>query len=96
MGIEFDELSHRVIGAALSVHKTLGPGFLESIYEEGFCFELASMQIPFERQKAVAILYNGHVIGEHRLDVFVGDVLSWSSKPLENWRTSIWPRCSLT
>jgi len=75
VAIEFDDLSHQVIGAAITVHKALGPGFLESIYEEGFCLELASLQIPFERQKAVTILYKGHVIGEHRLDVFVAGSL---------------------
>ena len=75
MAIEFDELSHQVIGAAIAVHKALGPGFLESIYEEAFCMELAARQIPFERQKAVSILYNGRVIGEHRLDVFVAGCL---------------------
>ncbi len=75
MAIEFDDLSHQVIGAAIAVHKALGPGFLESIYEEGFCMELAARQIPFERQKAVSILYNGRVIGEHRLDVFVAGCL---------------------
>ena len=75
MALEFDDLSHQVIGAAITVHRTLGPGFLESIYEEGFCLELTSLQIPFERQKAVSVLYNGRVIGEHRLDVFVAGCL---------------------
>ena len=75
MALEFDDLSHQVIGAAITVHKTLGPGFLESIYEEAFCLELVARQILFERQKAVSILYNGHVIGEHRLDVFVAGCL---------------------
>ncbi len=75
MALEFDDLSHQVIGAAIAVHTALGPGFLESIYEEAFCRELAARHIPFERQKAVSILYNGHVIGEHRLDVFVAGCL---------------------
>jgi GxxExxY protein len=75
LAIEFDDLSHQVIGAAITVHKALGPGFLESVYEEGFCLELAALGIPFERQKVVSILYNGQVIGEHRLDILVAGCL---------------------
>ena len=63
------ELSARVIQAAITVHKALGPGFLESIYEEALSLELGEMRIPFERQKSVSVLYRGKVIGEHRLDL---------------------------
>lgn len=60
-----------VIQAAIVVHKALGPGFLESFYEEALCIELASRQIPFERQKPIRLLYQGKPIGEHRLDLLV-------------------------
>lgn len=52
-------------------HLELGPGFLESIYEEALCMELDWLQIPYERQKSIAISYRGKTVGEHRLDLFV-------------------------
>jgi GxxExxY protein len=45
------DLTERVLGAAIEVHKSLGPGFLESIYEAAFAVELSYLGIPFERQK---------------------------------------------
>ena len=65
------ELSASVISAAIQVHKTLGPGFLESLYEEALCIELTSRHIPFERQKSIRLTYQGKPIGEHRLDLLV-------------------------
>jgi len=65
------ELSGRVIEAAIRVHKTLGPGFLESVYEAALCVELSAQAIAFERQKIVKLFYRDVVVGEHRLDVVV-------------------------
>ncbi|MFT3783946.1 MAG: GxxExxY protein [Nibricoccus sp.] len=65
------ELSSRVIEAAIKVHKALGPGFLESVYETAFCVELQAQGIAFERQKTVKLFYRDVVVGEHRLDVVV-------------------------
>ena len=65
------ELTERVIGAAIRVHTELGPGFLESIYEEAMAIEFTASGIPFERQKVVPILYGEHHVGEHRLDFLV-------------------------
>lgn len=59
MGFVFDELSRRVIGAAVAVHTALGPGFLESVYEQALRIELASRGIRFESQKQVTVLYSG-------------------------------------
>lgn len=72
---DIDALSHKAIGAAIEVHKALGPGFLEAVYEEAFCLELAARGIPFERQKPVTISYRDQVVGEHRLDVLVAGCL---------------------
>jgi GxxExxY protein len=66
-----EELSERLIGAAIEVHRALGPGFLESFYEEALCIELSERGIPFERQKAINITYHNHPIGEHRLDLLI-------------------------
>ena len=64
-------LTERIIGAALRVHRELGPGFLESIYEEALAVELRLLGLAFERQKPVPIFYRGHAIGEHRLDLLI-------------------------
>jgi GxxExxY protein len=65
------DLSRAVIGAAIEVHKKLGPGFLESIYERALGLELSSRGIPFERQPEFTVLYNGMPVGKHRLDLLV-------------------------
>ena len=65
------ELTGAIIGAAIRVHKELGAGFLESVYEEALAIEFTSDAIPFERQKVVPILYREHHVGEHRLDFLV-------------------------
>jgi GxxExxY protein len=65
------ELTDQIIGTAIRVHKELGPGFLESMYEEALGIELSAAGIPFERQKLLPIFYREHLIGEHRLDFLV-------------------------
>jgi len=72
---ELDRLAHAVIGAAIEVHRLLGPGFLESVYEEALCVELQLRGIPFTRQPIVSVDYKNHIVGEGRLDLLVGDVL---------------------
>jgi GxxExxY protein len=66
------ELTDRIIGAAIAVHRTLGPGFLESIYEEALSIEFDEAGISYERQKTVPLMYRNRPIGEHRLDLLVG------------------------
>lgn len=66
-----DTLTDKVIGAAIEVHKTLGPGLLESIYEEALCYEFGIRSISFQRQVAVDIVYKGSVIHGQRLDLLV-------------------------
>ena len=69
------ELSSRVIEAAIAVHKSLGPGFLESVYENALCIELRQMGIAYEQQKALDVFYQGEVVGQHRLDLLVEGTL---------------------
>jgi GxxExxY protein len=78
-----DELAHIVIGAAIEVHRHLGPGFLESIYEEALCVELTDKRIPFERQKEINLLYKDREIGRHRIDLLVGKLLIVELKTVE-------------
>jgi GxxExxY protein len=68
------DLSSRVIAAAIEVHKSLGPGFLESVYENALCLELKNAGIAFEQQKSVDIFYQGEVVGQHRLDLLIEGV----------------------
>lgn len=71
MSLVHEELSERIIGCCITVHKALGPGFLESIYEAALALELRKAGLAFERQKAVSVLYNGRSVGEHRLDLVI-------------------------
>jgi GxxExxY protein len=64
-------ITDRVIAAAIRVHKELGPGFLEIMYEEALTIELANADMSFERQKLLPIFYRDHLIGEHRLDLLI-------------------------
>ena len=68
-------ITQRIIGAAIAVHRDLGPGFLESIYEEALAVEFALQGIGFVRQKPVNLFYKDHQIGEHRLDFLVEDLV---------------------
>ncbi|MBN1966572.1 MAG: GxxExxY protein [Anaerolineae bacterium] len=77
------ELAHAVIGAAIEVHKALGPGFLESVYEEALCVELRLRHIPFSQQPIVNVDYKGHPVGEGRLDILVDDALVVELKAVE-------------
>ena len=68
---ELDAIARVVIGAALEVHHVLGPGFLESVYEDALAIELELCGISFERQKIVSVSYKGRQIGEGRSDFLV-------------------------
>jgi len=70
-----DVLTEAIIGAAIEVHRRLGPGFLESIYESALSIELTKRGIKFERQKLLRLTYDGQPIGEHRLDLLVESVM---------------------
>ena len=65
------ETTQQIIAAAIRVHRALGPGFLESIYEEALAVEFALSGIQFIRQYPVPLFYRDHQIGEHRLDFLV-------------------------
>jgi GxxExxY protein len=65
------EITNQIIAAAITVHKELGPGFLESIYEEALAVEFALSGIQFIRQHPIPLFYRDHQIGEHRLDFLV-------------------------
>jgi len=67
-----NELSNKIVGAAIEVHRTLGHGLLESTYEECLCHELSLNQIPFERQAALPVVYKGIRLDcGYRVDIIV-------------------------
>ena len=78
-----NELTNKVIGAALEVHSNLGPGYVESVYEEALCYELELRKIPFERQKQIALQYKSHPVGEGRMDLFIDNRLIVELKAVE-------------
>ncbi|MFN8615742.1 MAG: GxxExxY protein [Dehalococcoidia bacterium] len=78
-----NELSGSVIGAAIEVHRVLGPGFLESAYEQAMCIELRERGIPFQSQVAVELGYKGHAVGQSRLDLLVAGKLVVELKAVE-------------
>ena len=70
--MDINKLSSEVIGAAIEVHKTLGPGLLESAYEECLCHELSLQGLSFERQKPLAVTYKEKLLDcGYRLDIVV-------------------------
>jgi GxxExxY protein len=83
MDARIEEAANKVIGAAIEVHRHLGPGYLESVYEEALTVELALRGIPFARQGVFGLEYKGHVIGEGRLDFLVDDCLNVELKAVE-------------
>ena len=80
---EVDELARKVIGAAIEVHRALGPGYIESIYEEALAYEIGLNNIPYERQVKIAVAYKGHSVGEGRLDLLVAKILPVELKAVE-------------
>ena len=68
---DIDALAHRVIGAAIEVHRILGPGHLESVYRDALFIELGLRGIPVEREVAFDVDYKGHPVGSGRLDLLV-------------------------
>jgi GxxExxY protein len=65
------QLTEKIIGAAIAVHRELGPGFLESIYENALKHELQKMSLSIEQQKIVPVYYDNVKVGDHRLDLIV-------------------------
>jgi GxxExxY protein len=82
-GQQLDRLADAVIGAAIEVHRLLGPGYIEAVYEEALCVELGLRGIPFARQTSAAVSYKGQSVGEGRMDLVVSDVLVVELKAVE-------------
>jgi GxxExxY protein len=83
-GLVHEDLTSRIIACAIEVHKALGPGFLESIYETALTIELQHAGLRVEQQKLLPIQYRGSLIGEHRLDLLVEGRIIVELKAISN------------
>lgn len=81
--MELNKITEKIIGGAIEVHKILGPGLLESIYEKALCIELKDGGLKFEQQKTLPLTYKGHSIGEFRLDLVVENAVVVEIKSVE-------------
>ena len=68
-----EQIATEVIGAAIEVHRQLGPGFLERIYQEALSLELDARHVAFERERAIAVHYKGVAIPGQRIDLIVAN-----------------------
>lgn len=80
---ELEDLIHRVIGCCIDVHRTLGPGLLESIYSRAVCIELGAQRIDFEREKLIPVSYRDQLLCSQRVDIVVETQLVLEIKSVE-------------
>lgn len=82
--MDINKLSSKIIGAAIEVHKSLGPGLLESAYEECLCYEFGLRDFSCERQKALPVTYKGKKLDcGYRLDIVVENTIILELKSCE-------------
>jgi len=84
MTLEHGELTSKVIAAAIEVHRQLGPGFIESIYEHALVVELHNRGLKVEQQVEVPVEYEGVEVGRHRLDLLVEETIVVELKAIKN------------
>jgi len=68
---ELNKITEKIIGCAIEVHRNLGPGLLESIYESALCVEFDNNDVEYQRQILIPVRYKDNIIGEHKLDLLV-------------------------
>jgi GxxExxY protein len=80
---ELNRITNAIIGAAIDVHRALGPGFYESVYEEALAIAFKKRGIHFSRQLEFGIIYEGQVVGSGRVDFLVENVVIVEIKAIE-------------
>lgn len=78
------ELTHKIIGAAMEVHKHLGNGFQEVVYQRSLAIEMKLQKINFEREEEMPLKYKGYNVGTRRVDFFVEDKIMVEIKAIIN------------
>jgi GxxExxY protein len=86
--MEHEELSKRIIGCAMRVHKSLGPGFLESVYQNALAHELTKAGIRHECQHRIQVFYDGVVVGDFIADLFVEELIIVENKSVQALTTA--------
>jgi GxxExxY protein len=81
--MQYDELTHRIIGCAMQVHRTLGPGFLESVYQHALAHELSKAGLKVECEKKLQVIYDGVVVGDFSADMLVQDIILIENKAVQ-------------
>ena len=84
MSLEHEELTGKIIAAAIEVHRQLGPGFLESIYESALVIALHQMGLKVEQQVEIIVEYAGMEVGRHRLDLLIEGTIIVELKAIKN------------
>lgn len=84
MALEHEKLTEIIIGAAIKVHKILGPGFIESIYENALVIELRKIGLMVDQQMEVSVEYDAIEVGKHRLDLLVEKTIVVELKAIKN------------
>jgi GxxExxY protein len=82
---ESDPLTQRIIGCAIEVHRVLGPGLLELIYEEAICIEFDDVGLRYGRQTRLPVYYKSRSLGEYRVDLIVEDLVLVEIKSVERF-----------
>ena len=80
MELPFKELTHKIIGCAMEVHRVLGPGFREYIYQRALAIEMNNAGLKFKEEFEIMIYYKGLHIGLRRVDFWVEDIISLEIK----------------
>ena len=96
-----ESIAKKIVDAAYTVHKILGPGLLEKVYEVCFCHELSKRMLKYQRQVDIPVVYDGIIFNEGlRLDVLVEDLIICELKAVENmnpvWEAQILSHLKLT
>jgi len=78
-----DPVTGTIIECIIEVHRTLGPGFLESVYRNALEIELKRHKLQVDREKDLTILYDGEIVGRHRLDLVVENTVVIELKTVE-------------
>ena len=82
---DINQITEKIIGCAIEVHRTLGPGLLEGTYEEALCIEFSDAGIKFQRQMPFPIMYKGRNLGQYRLDLLVDEQVIVEIKSVERF-----------
>ena len=82
---KMNKLTEKIIGCAIEVHKILGPGLLESVYESALCVEFDLQNIKYEKQKVLQVDYKKKHIGEFRVDILVENTIVLELKSVERF-----------